>query len=106
MRLLLVTVTAALAAGTWAASLSVLPYCELPSTLRECKSDANSAVRRSAASALPCFTLSNVSVSCIRSRHGNAMMAGRAPGEKRRGKKKRREEKRGEARRGEEERRR
>lgn len=63
------------------ASLSVLPYCEVPEWEweLECRSDANSAVRRSAASALPCLTLSKVSVSCMRSRHGNAMMAGRAP---------------------------
>ena len=92
--LLPVTVNAALAAGTDPdpdpdpASLSVLPYCEVPSAQREleldleleCKSDANSAVRRSAASALPCLTLSKVSVSCMRSRQGNAIMAGRAPG--------------------------
>ena len=84
--LLLVTVSAALAGGTDPdpdpATLSVLPYCEEPSTQWEweCKSDASSAVRRSAASALPCLTLSKVSVSCMRSRQGNAMMAGRAPG--------------------------
>ena len=63
-------------------AVCVLPYCAVgcwlpvPTTMGSDWTWANSL---SAASALSCFTLSNVSVSCILSRQGNAIIAGTAP---------------------------